>query len=66
MKFAFAIVLAILPVPGAWCLGAFVAWDWNPGHWDAPGRFIIAMLGILTPFPLAMMGWLLGAEMRRR
>jgi len=25
----------------AWLFGSFVAWNFNPGEWDATGRFVL-------------------------
>ncbi len=29
-------------------VGAFVAWDWNPGNWLVEARFMIGVCGTFT------------------
>lgn len=37
LKFALGFVVGLLLF---YLMGSFVAWDFNPGHWDAFGRAI--------------------------
>ena len=33
----------LLGVVAGYLFGAFVAWDWNPGHWEAVGRALLTL-----------------------
>jgi hypothetical protein len=46
-------IAAMAALVGAYLIGAFIAWDWNPGHWDAAGRMA---LGVMAPLWAAWAG----------
>ena len=45
-------LLPLAPFPAIYLLAGFVAWDWNPGNWDAFGRASAVMIAATIAFPI--------------
>lgn len=46
-RFAIWSAVVLAPPLLSWILGGFVAWDWNPSHWEMGGRSaVIAMASV--------------------
>jgi hypothetical protein len=44
-RIALLIAAILLPIVIVWGGAGFVAWDWNPEHWDTAGRFFVTICG---------------------
>jgi hypothetical protein len=40
------VCLALAVFPSVYLLGAFIAWDFNPGNWDASARAFVVFFAI--------------------
>lgn len=53
------IVVAVVILASLWTIGAFTAWEPNPGLWNAWGRFFTVLFGFIG---LAFVGLLVTKE----